>query len=211
MFNRTLLMNRIATIFVITQSANQTITVTCDGVAHTSTFVAYTGQSWSAVVGANEGYNAGTLNASSGVVRGSESVWATEATPSIWTATMVVGYYHYYPEESGDIEYWGYNSKNESEIRIFGSLSPNIYDGHTISRLYASSSYKYYTAVLELNDQQRRSYNNFYVTFGDLSELTFPFNSSSGRWRKSQNESFSLDTYLRNNQGRAITVKIRND
>lgn len=66
--------------FNITQSANQTITVTTgDGVTHTSSFVAKYGTTWTAQVVADSGYTAGTLSATSGTVTGTVNVSATEA------------------------------------------------------------------------------------------------------------------------------------
>ena len=66
--------------FNITQSANQTITVTTgDGVTHTSSFVAKYGTTWTANVVADSGYTAGTLSATSGTVTGTVNVSATEA------------------------------------------------------------------------------------------------------------------------------------
>ena len=66
--------------FNITQSANQTITVTTgDGVTHTSSFVAKYGTTWTAQVVAESGYTAGTLSATSGTVTGTVNVSATEA------------------------------------------------------------------------------------------------------------------------------------
>lgn len=66
--------------FNITQSANQTITVTTgDGVKHTSSFVAKYGTTWTANVVADSGYTAGTLSATSGIVTGTVNVNATAA------------------------------------------------------------------------------------------------------------------------------------
>lgn len=63
----------------ITQSANQTITVTAGGVAHTSTFTAQPGTTWTATIVADEGYNAGTLSATSGTLTDNITISATSA------------------------------------------------------------------------------------------------------------------------------------
>lgn len=71
----------------ITQSANQTITVSntsTDGTnQHTSGFTAYYGDSWSASVSANEGYNPGTIATPSGIVTGEVTISASAAEQQI--------------------------------------------------------------------------------------------------------------------------------
>lgn len=75
--------------FSITQSANQVITVICNGVAHTSTFTATHGQTWTAtIVSTNAAYNPGKLNISSGTISGASSVSATAATIKQYTVTI---------------------------------------------------------------------------------------------------------------------------
>lgn len=64
----------------ITQSANQTITVTCKNVAHTTSFTAQLGDTWTATIVADEGYNAGTLSATSGTLTDNITISATSAT-----------------------------------------------------------------------------------------------------------------------------------
>lgn len=54
----------------ITQSTGQTITVTADGTAHTSTFNAEYQTPYSADVTASDGYTAGTLSVTGGVSDG---------------------------------------------------------------------------------------------------------------------------------------------
>lgn len=66
-------------LFTINQSDNQTIQVTCNGVVYTSTFSAGYGDTWTALVIPNEGYNAGTLDKTSGTITGTVSISATEA------------------------------------------------------------------------------------------------------------------------------------
>lgn len=75
--------------FTITQSANQTITVTCNGVAHTSTFTATYGDKWTATITPKTGYNAGKLSATSGTITGYVTISATAA--SIKTFTLSFG------------------------------------------------------------------------------------------------------------------------
>ena len=67
--------------FTIKQSEHQTITVTTsDGVSHTETFKVSAGTSWTATIKADTGYEAGTLSATSGTVKGNYTLSATEAT-----------------------------------------------------------------------------------------------------------------------------------
>ena len=63
----------------ITQSAHQTITVTANGNKYTSSTSLPYGTKWTAAVEANEGYNVGKLNISSGTLAGNITVKATDA------------------------------------------------------------------------------------------------------------------------------------
>lgn len=72
----------------ITQTANQTITVTCGGTAHTSTFTATHGQTYIVKVTPATGYNAGTPSVSSGTITGNLTVTATAATIKTYTVTI---------------------------------------------------------------------------------------------------------------------------
>ncbi|WP_432748234.1 hypothetical protein [Pectinatus frisingensis] len=65
----------------ITQSANQVITVICNGTSYTSSFTARYGDAYSVSITGNNGYTAGGVNVSSGNVTGDLTVYATsEAT-----------------------------------------------------------------------------------------------------------------------------------
>lgn len=74
--------------FYINQSDHQTITVTCNGVAHTSTFTATYGDKWTATITPATGYNAGTLSATSGTITGSVTVSATAAAIKTFTLSF---------------------------------------------------------------------------------------------------------------------------
>lgn len=74
--------------FYINQSDHQTITVTCNGVAHTSTFTATYGDKWTATITPATGYNAGKLSATSGTITGSVTVAATAATIKTFTLSF---------------------------------------------------------------------------------------------------------------------------
>ena len=74
--------------FTINQSANQTITVTCNGVAHTSTFTATYGDKWTATISPDTGYNAGTLSATSGTITSAVTVSATAAAIKTFTLSF---------------------------------------------------------------------------------------------------------------------------
>lgn len=74
--------------FYINQSAHQTITVTCDGVAHTSTFTATYGDKWTATITPDTGYNAGTLTSTSGTITGSITIAATAAAIKTFTLSF---------------------------------------------------------------------------------------------------------------------------
>lgn len=72
----------------ITQSANQTITVTCNGSNHTSSFTALAGSYYTVSVTPSTGYTAGTPNTTSGYVNSNISISATTATKSKFVFTI---------------------------------------------------------------------------------------------------------------------------
>ena len=74
--------------FYINQSDHQTITVTCNGVAHTSTFSATYGDKWTATITPATGYNAGKLSATSGTITSAVTVSATAATIKQFTLSF---------------------------------------------------------------------------------------------------------------------------
>ena len=63
----------------ITQSANQTITVTAGGKSYTSTFTAVYGTTYTVSIKANNGYKSGTLNTISGTITENVSISASAA------------------------------------------------------------------------------------------------------------------------------------
>lgn len=69
----------------IVQSANQTITVICNGNSYTSTFTAEAGSTYTASISASTGYNAGTLNSTSGTLTDNITISATAATLKTYT------------------------------------------------------------------------------------------------------------------------------
>lgn len=72
----------------IVQSANQTITVICNGNSYTSTFTAKVGSTYTASISASTGYNAGTLNSTSGTLTDNITISATAATLKTYTYTI---------------------------------------------------------------------------------------------------------------------------
>lgn len=72
----------------IVQSANQTITVICNGNSYTSTFTAKAGSTYTARISASTGYNAGTLNSTSGTLTDNITISATAATLKTYTYTI---------------------------------------------------------------------------------------------------------------------------
>lgn len=72
----------------IVQSANQTITVICNGNSYTSTFTAKVGSTYTASISASTGYNAGTLSSTSGTLTDNITISATAATLKIYTYTI---------------------------------------------------------------------------------------------------------------------------
>ena len=90
----------------ITQSANQTITVTANGVANTTSFTAQPGDTWTATVAANDPavHVPGTLSKASGVLADDIAISATPVTVRIYNgASIVVGLIDF-----GDAETFGY-------------------------------------------------------------------------------------------------------
>lgn len=74
----------------ITQSANQTITVTCNGVAYTSTFTANYGSTYTTSVSPSTEYTAGTISSDSGTITNNISISATAATSNAPTGSITV-------------------------------------------------------------------------------------------------------------------------
>lgn len=72
-------------IVTIVQSANQTITVICNGNSYTSTFTAEAGSTYTASISASTGYNAGTLSSTSGTLTDNITISATAATLKTYT------------------------------------------------------------------------------------------------------------------------------
>lgn len=79
----------------ITQSSNQTITVTCGGKSYTSNFTATYGQNWTASISPETNYIAGTLSATSGTITGPVTISATTATikPKLTLNEVANGYW----------------------------------------------------------------------------------------------------------------------
>ncbi len=69
----------------IVQSANQTITVICNGNSYTSTFTAEAGSTYTASISARTGYNAGKLSSTSGTLTNNITISATAATLKTYT------------------------------------------------------------------------------------------------------------------------------
>ena len=72
----------------ITQSAHQTITVTANGNKYTNTVSFPYGTTYTVAIEPAEGYNAGTLNKTSGTLTGNDSISATAATLKQFTLTI---------------------------------------------------------------------------------------------------------------------------
>lgn len=72
----------------IVQSANQTITVICNGNLYTSTFTAEAGSTYTASISASTGYNAGTLSSTSGTLTDNITISATAATLKTYIYTI---------------------------------------------------------------------------------------------------------------------------
>lgn len=72
----------------IVQSANQTITVICNGNSYTSTFTAEAGSTYTASISASIGYNAGTLSSTSGTLTDNITISATAATLKTYIYTI---------------------------------------------------------------------------------------------------------------------------
>ena len=74
----------------ITQSANQTITVNCNGTNHTSTFTTPYGSTYTASIAVSNSvyYTPGTLNHTSGTITGNITISATPATLKRYTITV---------------------------------------------------------------------------------------------------------------------------
>jgi hypothetical protein len=90
----------------ITQTANQTIKVTTnDGVAHTSTFTANYGTTYTVTVTPATGYNAGTPSVSSGTITGNLTITATAATIKTFQVTITQTANQTIKVKAGSVEY----------------------------------------------------------------------------------------------------------
>ena len=110
----------------ITQSANQTITVTCNGVSYTTSFTAHYGDTWTATIVADEDYTAGTLSASSGTVNGNVTISASPATSQvtpvggyIGLAILTAGSYTFYAGTENETTLGGYASNDFTQLGTF--------------------------------------------------------------------------------------------
>lgn len=121
--------------FNITQSANQTITVTTgDGVKHTSSFVAKYGTTWTAQVVADSGYTVGTLSATSGIVTGTVNVSATEAKKE--------QDYLFYDTVRFKVDYWCSERNDDRDVteESYGYMD-NYSDIDSVERIKLSFGY----------------------------------------------------------------------
>lgn len=98
----------------IEQTSHQTITVTCNGTPHTTSFTASHGSTWTATIVADEGYNAGTLSATSGTLTDNIEISATPATVKIYNGASII---------AGDI--------NFGDEETFGYIDPVNDDPHS--------------------------------------------------------------------------------
>jgi len=72
----------------IVQSANQTITVTCNGIVYTSSFTAPAGGAYSVTVTPVTGYTAGSPSSSSGYVNSNLTITASAASKKTYLVTI---------------------------------------------------------------------------------------------------------------------------
>jgi hypothetical protein len=95
--------------FSIPQTANQTVTVTCDGKDYTSTFNAPIGSAWSAAVNPADHYKGGTLSATEGIVDDDFSITITDAIAQTVNVTIVQSAHQtihvYTPKKDGGIDH----------------------------------------------------------------------------------------------------------
>ena len=91
----------------ITQSANQTITVTCNGVARTASFTATYGDTYTVSIIPAANYNAGSLNITSGSLTADVAISATSATLAVPSGHVTVSFGHSWtvPEGVNRIKY----------------------------------------------------------------------------------------------------------
>lgn len=114
----------------ITQSANQTITVSntsTDGTnQHTSGFAAYYGDSWTASISANEGYNPGTIATSSGIISGEVTISASAAVSQSGNLVFNINNttINRYPYVAGNV---GTNAANSVTITVQVESGSKVY------------------------------------------------------------------------------------
>ena len=73
----------------ITQSEHQTIAVTANGKTYTSSVKLDYGTKWTASIKPDEGYNAGTLNKTSGIILSDDEVYAGSADGILYTINVI--------------------------------------------------------------------------------------------------------------------------
>ena len=107
----------------IVQSANQTITVTCNGTSYTSNFTANYGDKWTATILSSSGYTAGTLSATSGTITGAITISATAATIIQYKVTLntVKNGYWQLQGANKDAGSYAYNSGTNVKVECFAN------------------------------------------------------------------------------------------
>ena len=104
--------SRIPCVVTITQQDHQTITVYCNGVPHTETFVAYYWDKIEVAVTADQGYEAGTANIDSTVIKTDISVEASAPKITYYDKYLSFSADHtYHTTDSHDWGSQGYTNK----------------------------------------------------------------------------------------------------
>jgi hypothetical protein len=164
--------------FYINQSDHQTITVTCNGVAHTSTFTATYGDKWTATITPDTGYNAGTLTSTSGTITDSVTIAATAAAIKTFTlsfgattnqtyvatvdgvakaATASATSYTVNYGTTYSVAYTANSATNAYTYTASNSVSGTVTNTTSIPAKSASASLRYYTLTVPATANQ--SYN----------------------------------------------------
>ena len=117
----------------IRQSEHQTITVTANGQTYTSSVKLGYGTKWKANIVPDAGYNAGTLNKTSGIILSDDEVYAGSANGILYTINVVqltnkdAALYVLIDNSKHQTSKWGYGRK----YRVRFELTPDNYNGYT--------------------------------------------------------------------------------
>ena len=129
----------------ITQSEHQTITVTANGQNYTSSVKLDYGTKWKANIVPDAGYNAGTLNKTSGILLSDDEVYAGSADGILYTINVIqltnkdAALYVLIDKSKQQTSSWGYGRKYRVQFELT-ITDDNGYDGIETIDMYINDT-----------------------------------------------------------------------